>query len=335
MRTFVFSIVLALPLTAGAHAIGASEIGIDGDGRRLVVSVAFHGDDLPQAATAAWTTGESDPLVSATLGKVAVGTPSGPCTLEPGVVASNEADGFRIIGHFLCGDPVEEGLSLGLGYLDDLPKGHRALGEARIGSVFHPLLLSRDRPSLSLEGDGSPGFGGFFLLGIEHIFLGFDHLLFLAGLLLVAPAMGTIVRLVTSFTLAHSLTLGLSVLGIWDPPGRWVEAAIAASILFVAVENLIRQKPPGRMWLTFGFGLIHGFGFAGLLREMGLGSGTLWSSLGGFNLGVEAGQLAVVAVLAPLILASRKQRWYGRVGIPAASTAIAFFGAYWLVERLL
>lgn len=334
MRTLVFWILLALPLSSHAHAIGASEIGVDGEGRRLTVSIAFHGDDLPPSATAAWTTGESDPLVAATMAKVAIGTPAGACSKEGADVVSREADGWRIIASFQCLGPIEDELSLRLGYLADLPKGHRALGEARIGSVFHALILSKETPALVLKGDGSPGFGGFFALGVEHIFMGYDHLLFLAGLLLVSTGMGEVVRLVTSFTVAHSLTLALSVLGVWDPPGVWVEAAIAASIVFVAVENLIRERPVGRVWLTFAFGLVHGFGFAGLLREMGLGAGSFWSSLGGFNLGVEAGQLAVVAVVTPLILASRKQAWYGRLAVPAASTVIAFFGAYWLVERV-
>ncbi len=157
-------------------------------------------------------------------------------------------------------------------------------------------------------------------LGIEHIFSGYDHLSFLLALLLVIPVgatgvsvrrgLGDVVRVVTAFTLAHSVTLLLAGLEVVRLPSRLVEPAIAASILFVAVENLLRT-PRHRFVLTFAFGLVHGFGFASILREVGLPPRGVLPSLLSFNLGVELGQLAVVALVAPMLTVLRHPaRWF-------------------------
>ena len=157
-------------------------------------------------------------------------------------------------------------------------------------------------------------------LGIEHIFSGYDHLSFLLALLLVIPVgaagvsvrrgLGDVVRVVSAFTLAHSLTLILAGLDVVRLPSRLVEPAIAASILFVAVENLVRP-PRHRFLLTFAFGLVHGFGFASILREVGLPPRGVLPSLLSFNLGVELGQLAVVALVAPMLTVLRHPaRWW-------------------------
>ena len=138
----------------------------------------------------------------------------------------------------------------------------------------------------------------FFRLGVEHIFLGYDHILFLLSLIVVCK-FGELVKIVTSFTVAHTITLVLATLLDVQLPGRFIETAIAATIVYVAAENFWIEHDARRWRLTFAFGLIHGFGFAGVLRELGLPTVGLVRSLVAFNVGVEAGQLAIVLVLFP------------------------------------
>jgi len=146
------------------------------------------------------------------------------------------------------------------------------------------------------------GFGSFFTLGLWHILEGYDHLMFLLALLLVPAGGWAVVRIITAFTVAHSLTLALTALNLLNLPVLLVETAIAASIAFVAAQNIRRAEASAhRAWLTAAFGLVHGCGFADVLRETGLPTERLLSSLLGFNLGVEAGQLLVVLPLVPLI----------------------------------
>lgn len=173
----------------------------------------------------------------------------------------------------------------------------------------------------------------FFLLGVEHIFIGYDHILFLMSLLVVCR-FGELIKIVTSFTVAHTITLILATLEVVQVSGRWVETAIAATIVYVAVENFWVRDTKHRWRLTFAFGLIHGFGFAGVLREMGLPTEGLVRSLLAFNVGVEAGQLAIVSLMFVPMAAIR--RWkYGRRAQLALSAVIAAFGLAWLVERAL
>ena len=154
----------------------------------------------------------------------------------------------------------------------------------------------------------SDGFGSFFRLGLWHILEGYDHLMFLLALLLVPAAGWAVVRIVTAFTIAHSVTLALTALNLLNLPVLLVETAIAASIAFVAAQNLRGAEASAhRAWLTAAFGLVHGCGFADVLRETGLPTERLVSSLLGFNLGVEAGQLLVVLPLVPLIRCLRRR----------------------------
>lgn len=190
--------------------------------------------------------------------------------------------------------------------------------------------------------------------GVWHIASGADHLLFLLALLLPAvmrrvaagqersqwqpasawrPVVLDVLRVVTAFTVAHSITLGLAVWGVVSPPSRWVESAIAASVVFAALNNLRPVVRESRWVLTFAFGLVHGFGFAGALKDLGLADAPLGWSLLGFNLGVELGQLAVVAAFVPLAWALRATVFYRRGVLAGGSGAIAMLAALWLVER--
>jgi hypothetical protein len=188
--------------------------------------------------------------------------------------------------------------------------------------------------TVDLAGDAGTGWLSFIAMGIEHILTGVDHLLFLVALLALTRGVWPIVRIVTGFTIAHSITLSLAALGLVDVPDRIVEPLIAATIVWVAVENL--AFPAGARWrwlVAVVFGLVHGLGFAGALTELGLPRDAMVRALIGFNIGVEFGQLAFVAVMMPAVV------WLARPGrivfLPQAlSMAVAAMGAFWLVERL-
>jgi hydrogenase/urease accessory protein HupE len=194
--------------------------------------------------------------------------------------------------------------------------------------------------------------------GVHHIAIGTDHILFLLSLLLVSvwqrpgrprwwppmagwqarthggAALKEVLRLVTAFTVAHSITLGLATFGVLSPPSRWVESLIALSVLLAALDNLLPLLHAPRWIVVFGFGLVHGFGFAGALQDLGLSRGDLAAPLLGFNLGVELGQLALVSVTLPVITLLRRTRLYRWAFVGAGSALIAAMALVWLVERV-
>lgn len=187
----------------------------------------------------------------------------------------------------------------------------------------------------------------YLLIGIEHILLGYDHVLFLIGLLLLPLSLHAMLAIITSFTIAHSITLGISVLGVFSLSAPMVEAAIALSIVYVAIENLrvlkSRSLSPAatgqiktpwrrRIFITFCFGLLHGFGFSYVLKEIGLGEHIV-GSLFFFNLGVEFGQLMITALTFPLLWYAFRKQWGAKVAI-SLSVLVGLMGLFWLVERL-
>ncbi len=178
--------------------------------------------------------------------------------------------------------------------------------------------------------------GGFVSLGIEHILTGYDHMLFLLSLLMLGGSLRSLVKIVTAFTVAHSVTLSLAVLNIVTLPSRWVESAIALSIVYVAAENVWRGSASLRTrWLvTFGFGLVHGLGFASALQEMHLPQANVAASLVGFNVGVEIGQVAVV-LLAFLALDVLRNRTWAPSFRQWVSVATALVGVVWFVQRAM
>jgi hypothetical protein len=190
-------------------------------------------------------------------------------------------------------------------------------------------------------------FGG---QGLWHIWIGFDHVLFLLALLLPAvlmheagrwqaaarfgPAFWDVVRVVTSFTVAHSITLSLAALGVVSLPSRLVEATIALSVLLAALNNVRPVIEEWRWLMAFTFGLIHGFGFASVLADLGLPRDALLLALVGFNLGVEAGQLAIVAVFLPLAFMLRGTATYRRGLMSGGSLVVALLALTWMIERI-
>jgi hydrogenase/urease accessory protein HupE len=183
----------------------------------------------------------------------------------------------------------------------------------------------------------------FIISGIEHILIGPDHVLFLVGLLLLRGSLSRLVLIVSAFTFGHSVTLSLAVLNLVSPPTRLIEPLIALTIIVVGADNLlvlrVREEPNHRetdirAWLAAGFGLIHGFGFASVLREFGLPQAALGWSLLAFNVGVEIGQLAIVLVVATVLegLARRSARAGSRAA-RAGSIGVILAGTYWFIQR--
>jgi hydrogenase/urease accessory protein HupE len=174
-------------------------------------------------------------------------------------------------------------------------------------------------------------FWRFTRLGVEHIFTGYDHLAFLLGLLVATTTMGSLVSVVTSFTLAHSITLALATFNLVNLPSRLTESLIAVSIGYIAAENLLDFRAMKRYYVTFFFGLIHGFGFSTVLRDMQLPRSSLALSLFSFNFGVEIGQITFVLLVFPLVQDLVKSGWTRLK--PAVSAGVACLAVYWFVQR--
>lgn len=236
----------------------------------------------------------------------------------------------------------------------DTDAQHRGLLGVDSGGAVRSAILGGDQPRQVVElAWRTPGqeFLAYLRHGVWHIWIGFDHILFLVSLLLPAvlirqdgawqgvPGLRTagvdVLKTVTAFTLAHSVTLTLAALGMLALPTRWVESAIAASVVVAALNNVVPVVQRRRWLAAFLFGLVHGFGFAGVLAELGLPRDALALALVGFNVGVELGQLAIVAVVLPLAFAVRGTRLYRRVLLPGGSVAIALVACAWLAERAL
>ncbi len=274
-----------------------------------------------------------------------------------GAASYGEEPHLSLIGKIQCAVPPNEtGLSIRYTLFFEQDSLHRALIKARLNGQTMSAVASPDRP-IHLLDPASTGFwavlGTYLIEGIWHIWIGADHILFLISLLLpcvflresgklgrwapihqIRPAITNVIAVVTAFTVAHSITLGLTVLGVISPPDGIVEPVIAASVLIAAIGNITRTLIHLRWQMAFGFGLIHGFGFASVLADLGLPSEQLASALLGFNLGVELGQLAIVAVFFPIAWTLRSTSFYRWVFVFVGSLLIAAVSLYWLVERL-
>ena len=201
------------------------------------------------------------------------------------------------------------------------------------GRLQEQILDNRNRTAFFTQTSGKwwQTLGRFVWLGVQHIATGYDHLSFLLGLLIATASLRSLVKVITSFTVAHSITLALATFNIVILPSRFTESMIAASILYVAVENLVRKRTIDRWKLTFLFGLVHGFGFSNVLREMQLPRSNLALSLFSFNLGVEIGQIVFVVLLFPAIEDLIRSGWT-RLR-PAVSIAIGLLATYWFIQR--
>ncbi len=269
--------------------------------------------------------------------------PSGPLTFQARYV--NLAPTKLGLGTFVLTD--EAGRQLGSGLIsaantavelslpapEDTPNPSEAIVATETAAPPESSRVAAE-PSTAPK----PSFGAYLHLGIEHILKGYDHLLFLCALLVGCQRFKPMIAIITCFTLAHSVTLALAALDLVSISPRIVEPLIAASIVYVGIENFrgtVDWKK--RCLITLGFGLIHGFGFAGVLRETGLAQSgaALATPLLAFNLGVEIGQLAVAAVFLPLLFLARRHPQFERYGPATVSACVVALGGFWLVQRLV
>lgn len=233
---------------------------------------------------------------------------------------------------------------------------HRALLRVDTPTLQTSAMLSPEQPEVSLQPGGGSAWQvlqRYVIDGVWHIWIGIDHILFLLSLLVLAPLVASrqrvthwkpvaafrtallqVLAVVTAFTVAHSITLVASVLGWLNPPAHLIEPVIALSVVLAALNNLLGFWAFTRWRLAFVFGLIHGFGFANVLLDLGLPARDLAVALGGFNVGVELGQLAIVLVFLPMAWALRRTGFYRVAVVAGGSLAIAGIGTWWLVDRL-
>lgn len=353
--------VSLLPARAEAHAIGLSQGSYEGKGQTLTAKLVFARGEVAQLmpsldanrdghVTAIEVEAAKPALETTILGGVRVTTEGEACTAKITSAGLTEADGLLVEGKYTC--PKPGAMKVDVALLDDLAFGHRHA--ARSGSNDELLYrghreltvtpLAADAPDAPASDPAAaptpskskPSALGFFKMGIEHILTGYDHLVFLFGLILLRARVKELLATVTAFTVAHSISLALAVLGIVSPSARIVEPAIALSIAYVGIENFFVKDASKRWRITFPFGLIHGFGFAGALQEIALPKAAVPTALVGFNLGVEAGQLAVLALVLPLVMLLRdKQKWFEPTGVRVLSGAVALAGGIWFVSRIV
>jgi hypothetical protein len=260
------------------------------------------------------------------------------CQPGPGSTSSSTvpAESLTLVVDYACAGDTRE-LLIRDDLFDVFGADYHTLARIEVPGQTSQFVFGSEARETRVSPGGRPGAGGgfvsFVLHGIEHILIGWDHLLFLLVLLLGGGGWLALAKIVTAFTAAHSITLALAALDIVAIPSRLVEAVIALSIAYVAAENLILRRVPSRRWVvSFGFGLVHGFGFSSVLRELGLSTDGLLVSLLGFNLGVEAGQALVVAVVLPALAILRATRWEQRV-VRSSSSAVLLVGVALFVER--
>ena len=281
----------------------------------------------------------------------------GTCTFAPQALQVDEhTDGSYAVLSWAGHCPRDTGpLSIQYSLLFDLDAQHRGLLKLDLDGTTHSAVLGPQSGVLqfSQATTAAAQFVQYLREGVWHIWIGFDHILFLLCLLLPAVLLQLgaglrnsrvrgvshfkgasvgVLWVVTAFTVAHSITLSLAALQIISLPSRLVESAIAASVVFAAANNLV-PLVKGRWLMAFFFGLIHGFGFASVLTELGLPAGALVLSLVGFNLGVELGQLAIVAVFLPLAFVLRHTAFYQRGVLRGGSWAALLVALAWFVER--
>jgi len=289
------------------------------------------------------------------LARLAVRADGRDCGLTPtGHLADEHSDGGYAVLRFeaACGPAAPASVEVTYSLFFDLDPTHRGLLRFEWGGAAQTGVLSPERPTLAFRaGEAAPlaQFLDYLREGVWHISIGIDHVLFVLSLLLPSvfvlrnkewkaaerfrDTFWDVFKVVTSFTVAHSITLSLAALAVISLPSRLVESTIALSVVLAALNNLKPVVAERRWAVAFAFGLIHGFGFASVLADLGLRQGTLLLALVGFNLGVEVGQLAIVGTFLPLAYALRDGWFYRRVVFGGGSAAIVLIAAIWLVER--
>ena len=280
------------------------------------------------------------PLLRAAERNIKVSSNGQLCEPAPGNITPPSAEGANvaIVLYFACAQSPKE-LTIHDDLFDVLGADYHTLAKIEWPGGTQQFAFQPDaretKITIATIGESSRGVGSFFPLGIEHILTGYDHLLFLLALILRGGNIWSLLKIITAFTLAHSITLALAALNIVTLPDQLIEATIALSIAYVAAENLFMRKAVSHRWaVSFLFGLVHGFGFSSVLRELGLPrEGLVWALLN-FNLGVEAGQATAVLAAVPILFWLRRFKWEPRA-VTMTSVVVLAVGLTLFVERAL
>ncbi|MDX2041366.1 MAG: HupE/UreJ family protein [Acidobacteriota bacterium] len=348
-----FCLTLTLASVAFAHDPGLSAAVLKLNGDRVEAHLTYARADIELLVP---LDADRDGVVSATEFSQAKSQLESLAAESIAVTANGQSVSFAVSGveldnsngvhfRFSFAKPEGEPFVLQSALIERLPRGHRQYveligGEKLIGSKMLMAGATSYQPTaaaLAEAAQAGQSFWEFFKLGLEHIAFGFDHLAFLFALLLAGSKLREAIKIITSFTVAHSITLALATFDVVNLPSWIVEPMIAVSIVYVGLENIFRREVSHRWLLTFAFGLIHGFGFASVLRELGIAEqgSTAIVPLFSFNFGVELGQIAIAALILPLIWKLREQPKFVTQYVTAFSLLIALAGGYWLVERTI
>jgi hypothetical protein len=358
LRALLLSLLMLLAAPAWAHKPSDAYLTLDVSGQQVTGQWDIALRDLDFAlgldqdgnGELTWDEVRSQHAAMAAyaLGRLELANGASACAVTAGEqLIDNHTDGAYTVLRFTAACPGKlDKLTVGYRLFADIDPQHKGLVKvlhdgAASTAIFEP---ANARQALSLRAPSKwTQFADYVRHGVWHIWIGFDHILFLLSLLLPAVLIKTegqtfkealvdVLKVVTAFTLAHSLTLTLASMHVLALPSRWVESAIAASVVVAALNNIFPLFRGRRPVAAFVFGLIHGFGFASVLADLGLPQGAMALSLAGFNVGVELGQLAIVAVFLPLAFATRRT-WFYRQLMTTGSALIAVIAVVWLVER--
>jgi len=365
MRLFISILLLSLAGTAHAHKPSDSYLilKVDGPGVQGQWDIALRDLDfaigLDGNGDGEITWGElrarHDAITAYALPRLKIQAGAEPCPSRATAhLVDKHSDGAYAVLRFFaeCAQPLTA-VELNYSLLFDVDPQHKGLLRLEYKGSTTSGIFSPDKASQRFdlaEVTLLRQFLDYAQEGVWHIWIGFDHILFLLSLLLPAvlfrskqhwqavagfrPALWDVFKIVTAFTLAHSITLSLATLGVVTLPSRLVESLIAASVVLSALNNIF-PVIEGRRWMVaFAFGLIHGFGFASVLADLGLPQDALLLALVGFNLGVEGGQLAIVSAFLPLAYILRNTLFYRRVVLFMGSILIMLLASVWLMERL-
>ncbi len=335
--------VMSLALAADAHTTGTGLLVLTIAGSTLQYRLTLVPGELPEAAARLLVQASegdresAERLTSELRRRVVASVGDAPCRPEhAGVEGARSGDTrVRLDLTLVCASSSGR-LVVREDWFDLFGEHYRTIARIETPAGAREAVFLPDTRTVTIDVGDTPSSSrlGFFRLGVEHILRGYDHLLFLAALLLPGGRLLSMLAIVTAFTLAHSVTLALAVLRVVTLPDRVVECAIALSIVWVALENVLLPRAPSRRWVvSFVFGLVHGFGFASTLLALDLPPRNMALALLGFNLGVETGQAVVVALLVPLLAWMRQWPWEPRM-VRVASLAVAAIGLVWFVERL-
>jgi hypothetical protein len=321
---------LGLATLASAHDVSRSDSKVEIQGKEVRVYLTLNYKELQNPALAS---AEIQPIFNAVQHHYFVSDPAAPIrtTLEKYSALGGPLIQLRILYTF---ERDVAALTVKSTLHEIMPAGHQHLMSVRLNGTLHEAILDSRTPEAQFTGVQTTNlqtFWRFLRLGVEHIFTGYDHLAFLLGLLVATATIGSLVRIITSFTIAHSITLALATFNVVILPARLTESLIALSILYVAVENLLDFQAMKRYYITFLFGLVHGFGFSNVLREMDLPKASLALSLFSFNAGVEIGQITFVLLIFPLVQDLVSSGWKRLK--PAVSIGVACLAVYWFVQR--